>query len=102
MKTICPFCKEELRVGLKTQFVEKVDSSIIGMYIEEANRKLKRIDLQGLLPGAYKTEEGVKGLQKNWIRVVKGMEEYPPLVTILKCMNCDAALSVTIKHPEIK
>ncbi|MFW9921238.1 MAG: hypothetical protein ACFFED_16670 [Candidatus Thorarchaeota archaeon] len=93
-KAICPYCKDELRVEMTAQFVERVDPSVLNMYSEELDRMQKRAASQG---GMMKMAAGMaKGMQGTMVRMMQGMVEFPPMITILKCMNCDAALSVAL------
>ncbi|MBN2228934.1 MAG: hypothetical protein JW779_05010 [Candidatus Thorarchaeota archaeon] len=96
MTTICPYCREDLRLELTAQFVERVDTAITDLYPEELERLQKRAAIQGgMYGGMMKMAAGMaKGMQSTMIHMMQGIVEYPPIVTILKCMNCGAALSV--------
>ena len=95
VNAVCPYCREDLRVELTAQFVERVDPAIVNMYSEELERMQKRYSVKG---GMFKhtmrmTVGMTKGLQET---ATRGMLEYPPIVTVLKCMNCGVALSVNL------
>lgn len=79
---------------MTAQFVERVDPTVLNLYSEELERMQKRAASQG---GMMKMAAGMaKGMQGTMVRMMQGMVEYPPMVIILKCMNCDAALSVAL------
>ena len=86
---------------MTAQFVEKVDPSIVSIYSEEIERMQKRPAAQGgMYGGMMKMAAGMaKSMQNTWIHGMQGMVEYPPMITILKCMNCGAALSVALPSP---
>ncbi len=98
MKAICPYCKEELRIEMTAQFVDRVDSSIVDTYAEELDRLQQRAASQGdrMMRVAAGT---AKRMQDTTLHRMQGIAEYPPMIQILKCMNCDAALSV--KFPSL-
>ncbi len=81
---------------MTAQFVDRVDESILTLYAEEFERMQKRASAQGgMFGGMMKMGVGMmKGMQGTMAQMMKGMIEYPPMITILKCMSCDAALSV--------
>ncbi len=79
---------------MTAQFVERVDPSVLNLYSEELNRMQKRAATQG---GMMKMAAGMaKGMQGTMVRMMQGMVEFPPMITILKCINCDAALSISL------
>ena len=93
-KAICPYCKEELRIEMTAQFVDRVNPSVMEMYSEELNRMQNRASGQGRM---MKMAAGMaKGMQSTMMRAMQGMVEFPPMVTILKCMSCDAALAISL------
>ncbi len=98
MTAICPHCKEDLRVEMTAQFVDRVDPSIVDMYVEELDRMQKRTAAQGgMMGGMMKMAAGMaKSMQGTLVRMMQGMVEHPPMVTILKCMNCGAALALSL------
>ena len=98
MNTICPYCNNELRIEMTAQFADKVDPDIVSMYSEELERMQKRASVQGgMFGGMMKMAAGMaKGMQNTMVRMMQGMVEYPPMITILKCMECGAALSLSL------
>jgi len=79
---------------MTAQFVERVDPSVLNMYSEELDRMQRRAAVQSKM---MRMAAGMaKGMQPTMMRMMQGMVEYPPMVTILKCMSCDAALSVSL------
>ena len=95
MATLCPYCKDDLRIEMTAQFVDRVDSSVVDMYSEELERVQKRASAYGGMQGRMmkKAAGMAKGMQSKMMQM---RVEYPPMITILKCMSCDAALSVKL------
>lgn len=95
MATLCPYCKDDLRVEMTAQFVDRVDESILAIYSEELERAQNRASAYGGMQGRMmKKAVGMsRDLQSKMMQMTV---EYPPMITILKCMSCDAALSVKL------
>ena len=99
MVALCPYCKDELRVEMTAQFIDRVDESVMSLYTEEFERMQKRAAALGGMQGRMmRMAAGMaKGMQGQAAHMMRGMIEYPPLVTILKCMSCDAVLSIKMQ-----
>ena len=104
MNSKCPYCKEDLRIEMTAQFIEKIDPNMLEMYIQRRERIRKAAkDHGGLLGGmmnmAVGMSQGMQGLMERTLRI---QMEYPPLVSILRCMNCGASLSVKLPYETSK
>ena len=98
MNSKCPYCKENLRIEMTAQFIEKVDPNIGEIITQHRQRMTSAAkDQGGLLGGMMKMAAGMaQGMQGMTDRSVQIMIKSPPMVNILRCMNCGAALSVSL------
>jgi hypothetical protein len=96
MNTICPYCKAPLQIEVTAQFASQVDPSIVEVYRSNIERMKQIAKTQGgLFGGLMGMGAGVsQSMQGLTTRVFEAMEKYPPMITILRCMSCGAALSV--------
>jgi hypothetical protein len=98
MATLCPYCKDDLRIEMTAQFVEHIDPSMMEIYSEELQRTQKRAAALGGMHGRMmKMAAGMaKGMERTMFQMAKSREEYPPMVTVLRCINCKTALSLKL------
>jgi hypothetical protein len=98
MNSKCPYCKENLSIELTAQIIDKVDPQIIEVYGEYVERTRNVAQNQkGIFGGMMKMAAGMsKGTMRMAERGFQIMIENPPMVRILRCMNCKAALSVIL------
>jgi len=104
MNSKCPYCKEDLKIEMTAQFIEKIDPNILEMYIQRRERirnaaKEQGGIFRGLLNVAAGMQQGMQGLMERTLRI---QMKYPPLVSILRCMNCGASLSVKLPYETTK
>ncbi len=99
MYTKCPYCNERLRIEMTAQFVERVDPDIVKIYSDELERTQKRADAQGgMFGGMMRMAAGMaKSMHGMMLRTMQALIELPPMVMVLRCMECGAALSVEIQ-----
>ena len=65
MNTVCPHCKEDLKVEMTSQFVDRIDPSIINTYTEEIERLKKQAVFQGGLEGGVMYLAAERGKKTN-------------------------------------
>ncbi|MFX0100570.1 MAG: hypothetical protein ACFFCS_13430 [Candidatus Hodarchaeota archaeon] len=97
MAAICPYCKANpLRIEMTAQFVEVVDPNIIPLAQENIERQRQMAKgMKGFMGGMMGMAAGMaKGMGNMMVNMMEAQLQYPPLVTILKCASCHAALSV--------
>ena len=104
MNSKCPYCKEDLRIEMTGQFVEKVDPNMLEMYLQQRERMRNVADEHGGLIGgmmnmAAGMAQGMQGLMERTLRI---QMKYPPFVSILRCVNCGATLSVKLPQDSSK
>lgn len=96
MVTYCPHCKEELRLALTGRFIDRVNPALADMYLEELERMKRRAAVQGGFFGGMASLgiDMAKGMSGMMVKMYQGMVEHPPMVTVIKCVNCNVALDV--------
>jgi len=73
---ICPYCKKELRLKLSAQFIAEIDP----LFYDVVRAQLQR---------------GPKIFQGFMNSQLEKIGEYPIMIMIIACAECDAALSLT-------
>ncbi|MBN2152634.1 MAG: hypothetical protein JW839_14365, partial [Candidatus Lokiarchaeota archaeon] len=83
---------------LTGQFAERVDPALIDMYQASLDRQREMASRMGGFFGGMMgmATKMAQGMQTQLIQQMRLMQEYPPLVMVLKCMNCHAALDLSL------